>query len=187
MIFLTQLWIPILASAVLVFIASTLIHMLFKWHNSDYRKLDNEDAVRATVRAGNVTPGQYVFPHCVEMKDRQSSDFMKKFVEGPVGSVTIMKNGPPKMGVTLALWFALILAVAVVAAYVAANSLPAGASFGQVARLVGAIVFLAYAVGSVTNGVWMGRQWSAVAKDVLDAAIYAAITASVFGWLWAAR
>ena len=47
MAMLASLWLPILLSAVAVFVASSLIHMLFKWHNRDYRKLPNEDAVRA--------------------------------------------------------------------------------------------------------------------------------------------
>ena len=37
-----HLWLPILATAVMIFIASSLIHMVFKWHNADYRKLANE-------------------------------------------------------------------------------------------------------------------------------------------------
>ena len=48
---IAHLWMPILVTAVLIFVASSLIHMVFKWHNSDYRKFDNEDDVRAAVRA----------------------------------------------------------------------------------------------------------------------------------------
>ena len=44
MTFLAQLWMPIVLSAVLVFAASSLIHMVLKWHNADYRPLANEDA-----------------------------------------------------------------------------------------------------------------------------------------------
>ena len=69
MTFLAQLWLPIVASAVLVFIASSLVHMVIKWHNADYRKLANEDEVRAAVRAGGPAPGQYVIPYCADMKD----------------------------------------------------------------------------------------------------------------------
>ena len=65
---LSQLWLPILAAAVFVYIASSLIHMVFRWHNSDYRKLGNEDEVQAALRKGSPTPGQYVFPHCTDMK-----------------------------------------------------------------------------------------------------------------------
>ena len=52
---LLSLWLPILLSAVVVFVISSLIHMVFKWHASDYNALANEDAVRDAIRAGNPT------------------------------------------------------------------------------------------------------------------------------------
>jgi hypothetical protein len=54
---LLALWLPILLSAVVVFIISSLIHMVIKWHAGDYNALANEDAVRAAIRAGNPAPG----------------------------------------------------------------------------------------------------------------------------------
>jgi len=42
-------WLPILVSAVVVFIASAAIWMVFKWHDKDFRKADNEDAVRSAM------------------------------------------------------------------------------------------------------------------------------------------
>lgn len=93
-----QLWLPILVTAVLVFIASSLIHMVFKWHNSEFRKLSNEDDVRAAIRAGSPAPGQYMLPYCPETKDMQSEASQQKFLEGPVGLLTLRKNGPPAMG-----------------------------------------------------------------------------------------
>src|SRR5258705_1385777 len=98
MISLAQLWIPILASAVGVFVASSLIHMVIKWHNADYRKLANEDDVRAVVRAGNPSPGQYVIPHCLDMKEMQAPEMQKKFQEGPIAFVTVRPSGMPSMG-----------------------------------------------------------------------------------------
>jgi hypothetical protein len=184
MAFLAQLWMPIILSAVAVFVASSLIHMVLKWHNSDYRKLPNEDSVRAAIRAGNPAPGQYIVPHCLGMKEMQTPEFQQKFVEGPVGFITLRPNGAPRMGGTLALWFLFTLAIGVIAAYVAAKTLPPGATFGQVCRVVGTLSFLAYAGGSVTNGIWMGKPWSSVAKDVVDGLIYGALTGAVFGSLW---
>ena len=35
---LSALWLPILLSAVLVFVASSLIHMASPWHKSDFRR-----------------------------------------------------------------------------------------------------------------------------------------------------
>jgi hypothetical protein len=47
MVSLVDLWLPILISAVLVFVASSVIHMLFGWHRSDFKQLASEDAVMA--------------------------------------------------------------------------------------------------------------------------------------------
>ena len=46
MLTLASLWLPIVLAAVAVFVVSSLIHMVFRWHASDYRKLSNEDEVR---------------------------------------------------------------------------------------------------------------------------------------------
>src|SRR5450631_2533886 len=184
MSYIAELWIPIVLSAVLIFVASSLIHMVFKWHNSEYWKLSNEDEVRAVVRAGSPAPGQYVIPHCADMKAMGSPEMQQKFAEGPCAFLTVRASGTPKMGSALGMWFAYVLAVCLIAAYVGNKSLGEGASFFQVGRLVGALSFLSYAGGSVQYGIWMGKPWSSVAKDVLDAIIYAVIAGATFGWLW---
>lgn len=184
MSFLAQLWIPILVSAVLVFFASSLIHMVLKWHNSDYNKFPNEDAVRAAIRAGNPAPKQYVIPYCADMKAMGTPEMMQKFTEGPIAFVTLRPSGPPKMGPALMQWFGLSVLVSVICAYVAAKTLSDTSSFFQVCRVTSALAFLAYGAGGVQQGIWMGRSWSSVSKDLLDAVIYAAIVGATFGWLW---
>src|SRR4051812_4323129 len=109
---LLALWLPILLSAVVVFVISSLIHMVLKWHASDYGSLSNEDAVRDAIRAGKPAPGRYVMPHCKEMKDMASDTMKKKYQEGPVGHVTILPNGMPHMGKYLGQWFLWSLAIA---------------------------------------------------------------------------
>ena len=85
-----SLWLPILVASVVIFIASSLIHMVFKWHNSDYLKLPNEDAVSAAIRAGSLAPGQYALPHCVDMKEMGGEVMQKKFADGPVALITLL-------------------------------------------------------------------------------------------------
>lgn len=184
MTFLTQLWIPIVLSAVLVFAASSIIHMVFKYHNTEFRKLPDEDAVRAAIRASNPQPGQYMLPYCPGMEAMKTPEARQKFEEGPVGMLQLRPSGVPKMGGTLGMWFLLNLGVAILAGYLAAKTLPATASAGQVWRVTGLLTFMAYAIGSLQAGIWMARPGSAVAKEVFDSVIYAAITAAVFGWLW---
>jgi hypothetical protein len=90
---IAQLWLPILLSAVAVFIVSSLIHMVFKWHAADYRPLANEDDVRAAIRAGNPTPGHFVLPHCGSMQEMGSDAMRRKYAEGPVGYLTLRPRG----------------------------------------------------------------------------------------------
>ncbi len=181
---IANLWMPILLTAVLIFVASSLIHMVFKWHNSDYRKFDNEDEVRNAVRA-STPPGQYFIPHCVDMKDMAGEEMQKKFREGPIAHVTVRPAGPPTMGKQLTLWFVYSVVIAAFAGCLAFGAYPMGKSSGHAAgHLVGLISFLAYVGGSVQMGIWMGKPWGSVAKDVLDGLIYGTISALVFWWLW---
>lgn len=179
-----QLWAPILATAVLIFIASSLIHMVFKWHNSDYHKLSNEEDVRAVIRAGNPSPAQYATPHCGDMKELQSEEMQKKFIEGPIALITIRKSGPPTMGLCLGLWFAYSIAIASIAACLALQAYPGKANAHAAGHLVGMVSFLAYVGGSVQMGIWMGKPWGSVAKDALDGLIYGFISAMTFMLLW---
>jgi len=182
--FLAHLWIPIVVSAVLVFIASSVIHMVVKWHRSDFRALPNEDAVRSAIRAGNAVPGEYMIPYCSDMKDMKSPDMQRKFTEGPIAGIVLRAPGPPSMGQPLVLWFIFNLVVAAIAAYVAAKGLPATAAAGPVCAVAGTVAFVAYAGGSVQMGIWWGKPWPNVARDVIDGLIYGVITGAVFAWLW---
>ena len=181
---LPQLWLPILVTAVLVFIASSLIHMVFKWHNSDFKKLSNEDAVGAAIRAGSPVPGLYGLPHCADMKNMQSDQMQQKFRDGPVGLLTLRKNGPPSMGASLTQWFLYTLLIAAIAGAIALRIFGVQGSSHGAGHLVGLISFLTYAGGSVQAGIWMGKPWISVAKDLFDALIYATISAFTFMWLW---
>jgi len=181
---LAALWLPIVVAAVAVFVASSLIHMVFKWHNAEYRPLSNEEAVLAALRAGSPSPGQYVLPHCNDMKRMQEAAMQAKYRAGPVGFLTIIKSGPPAMGKSLSLWFVLNVLVAAAAAGVTRQSLGVDADAHIAAHLIGIISFLTYAGGSVQHGIWMGKPWSAVAKDLLDALIYGTVSALAFWWLW---
>jgi hypothetical protein len=181
---LDQLWIPILLSAVLVFAASSLIHMVFKWHNSEYHGFANEDEVRAAIRKSNPAPGQYMIPYCMDPKDMGKPEMIAKFKEGPDGFISLVKPGAPSMGKPLVLWFILTLVIAIVTGYLAAHTVPVGAGFLAVARVVSLVTFVAYAGGSVSNAIWMGKTPSAALKECLDAFIYGLVTACAFGWLW---
>jgi len=181
---LLQAWLPILASAIGVFVASSLIHMVFKWHDSDYRALANEADVAAAIRAGSPAPGQYVIPHCPGMKDVASEATQAKFREGPVGFITLRPNGPPGMGRALGLWFAFTLLVAAISGAIPLQIYGLAGDHHSVAHLAALVTLLTYAGGSIQQGIWMGKPWRSVAKDLLDAFIFAVVTAFAFASLW---
>jgi hypothetical protein len=184
MLSLAQLWLPIVASAIGVFVASSVIHMVLKYHNSDYRKAPNEDEVRGTLKALSGSPGMYFVPHMADMSEMKKPETMQKFIDGPIAMITIRPAGKPAMGAPLAQWFVLTVVVSIVAAYLASKMVPANASFLAICRPVATVTFMSYAIGSIASGIWYGRTWPAVIKELVDAAIYAVVAACIFAWLW---
>lgn len=181
---LLALWLPILVSAVAVFVASSIIHMAIKWHMPEYKGFANEDAVRAAVRASNPVPGQYAIPYCADHKLMRTPEFQKKFADGPVGFLTLRPNGFPSMGPTLGAWFVMNLVVSALAACAAAAALGPGASTPAVCTITGLATLLAYGGGPTQLFIWMGKPARAFATELLDAIIYAALVAAVFAMMW---
>jgi hypothetical protein len=183
MVSLAALWLPIVLSAVLVFVASSVIHMFLGYHNRDYTKLANEDAVRAVIRSANPKPGQYIIPHGGP-GDMHSAEMQQKFVEGPVAVLNIKPSGKVGMGANLIQWFVFALAISFMTAYVASRTLAPGTDYLHVFRIVATVGFLAYAGGQLPAAIWMGKPWSIATKEVFDGLIYGFLTAGAFGWLW---
>ena len=52
--FLADLWLPIVLSAVLVFVVSSILHMVIPIHKGDYKKLPGEDQVLESMRGAGV-------------------------------------------------------------------------------------------------------------------------------------
>jgi hypothetical protein len=184
MVALLDLWLPIVLSAVFVFIASSVIHMATPLHKSDFKKLPNEDAVLDALRPHGVPLGTFVFPHAGSMKAMGSPEFAAKQAHGPVGFVTILPNGPVNMGKHLAQWFALSLVISVVSAYVAGIALPPGADSMAVMRITATVAFTGYGLSSATDSIWKGVSWAITARFLFDGLVYAVATGVVFLWLW---
>src|SRR5260370_8770977 len=93
MVAYSQLILPILLSGVLVFVVSSIMHTVLTYHHSDFKKLGNEDEVRAAVRKGNATAGMYMIPYCSGHKEMKSPENMKKLDEGPPGMLVLRPTG----------------------------------------------------------------------------------------------
>jgi hypothetical protein len=167
-----------------VFIASSIIHMVLKYHNSDYRGFSNEDEVRAAIRKGAAGPGQYAVPYCASMDEMKKPEVKAKYTEGPVGLVLLRQPGEMSMGPYLTQWFVVNVVIAIFCAYVASRTLAAGTDYLQVFRITGTVAFVGYAAGGWISGIWMGVPRGSVIKSTVDSLIYALVTGGVFGWRW---
>lgn len=178
-----SLWLPILLSAVYVFIASTLVHMVFKYHRTDYGKVPGEDDVMDELSKHKIPPGDYYLPHITDMKDREKPEIKAKLEKGPVAFMTVTASDY-NMGAALGQWFLYCLLVGLFTAYVTGRALEPGAGFMEVFRFAGAVSFGGYFLALIQNSIWYKRAWSTTLKYLLDGFIYSLGTAAVFAWLW---
>jgi len=184
MVGLFALWLPILLSAVIVFIVSSIIHMASPWHKSDYPKMEKQDEVMDALRPFNIPPGDYMVPRPESMKDMRSPAFMEKLNKGPKIVMTVLPAGMPGMTKNLVGWFLYSVVVNIFAAYVTSRAVATGAEYLQVFRFVGTVAFVGYALALWQMSIWYNRAWSSTIKSTVDGLIYALLTAGTFGWLW---
>ncbi|QQR72923.1 MAG: hypothetical protein IPJ17_15715 [Holophagales bacterium] len=183
MVSLASLWLPILLSAIGVFVVSSILHMVLPLHRGDYHKLPNEAETLEVLGRNTLAPGIYQLPFCT-MEGMKSPDTVAKFEKGPVGTLTIVPSGRPAMGKYLGTWLVYCLVVGFFTAYLAAHTVAAGAHYLAVFRVVGACAFMAYGLGQVVDSIWRGQPWGVTFKHVADGLIYSLVTAGFFGWLW---
>jgi hypothetical protein len=186
MVPVSSLWLPIVLSAVAVFIASSILHMLLKYHQTDFDQLPSEDAVLDALRPHNIPPGDYVMPWGGGMEAMKDPAWLAKYERGPVGFVTIMRSGKPTMTKELVLWFIYSLVVSLFAAYVAGRARGPGAEYMDIFRFTSTVAFAGYVLALWQSTIWYKRKVSTNIKNTIDGFIYALVTAGVFGWLWPA-
>lgn len=184
MVGLHQLWLPILLSAVFVFITSSVIHMFSPWHKSDYGAVPNQDRAQEVMRSLSIPPGDYMLPRPSSMEEMRSPAFMEKMKAGPRVIMTIMPQGSFGMGRQLTQWFVYLLVVGLFSGYIAGRALPPGTVYLQVFRFIGAAAFIGYALALWQLSIWYHRSWGTTFKSTVDGLIYACLTAGTFGWLW---
>ena len=186
MVDLLDLWLPILLSAVFVFIVSSVIHMALPIHKGDYKKLPGEADILAAMRGQNVPPGSYMFPCASSMKEMSTPEMVEKQNQGPVGHMTVIPNGPYAMGKALGQWFLFCILISLFVGYIGTFSLDRGVDYMEVFRLTGTVAILGHAFSHVLNSIWKGSSWGITAKFVMDGVVYGLFTAGTFAWLWPA-
>ena len=182
--FLTELWLPILLSAVVVFVASNIMNVELPHHRTDYTPLPDEDAIRAAIQAQNLDPAQYALPFAQSKEDWNSAEVKEKFETGPVGFLTIGASGT-SMSRQLVGHGIYVLGISLMVAYVASAALGAGdQEYLKVFQVTGAVATLAYGGAMFTNSIWFHVPWGNTVRHVLDGLLYGLLTAGFFGWLW---
>ena len=184
MVSLSALWLPILLSAVVVFVVSSIIHMALPWHKNDYLKIPNEDAVRAALRPLNIPPGSYMVPRSLSQKEMGSPEFVEKMKTGPVLMLQVMPNEMMGMAKNLIGWFVYLLVISFFAAYITSRAVGVGANYLLVFRFIGTTAFMGYSLALWQMAIWYRRSVAVTMKSTIDGLVYACFAAGVFGWLW---
>jgi hypothetical protein len=178
---LSALWLPILLSAVFVFIVTNTVCMTLPfWHRKDYKKLPDEKSVLAALSA---TPsGQYLAPLLDWSKSTpEERDAMHK---GPMALLMLRNPNAFSFGTALTSYFLYTVLISFLVAYITAVMLPSGTHYLRVFRVAGTAATLAYAFRGIPDSIWYGKPWPATLKDIVDGVIFGLLTAGTFGWLW---
>jgi len=184
MVSIASLWLPIVISAVIVFVASSILHMVLPFNRRDFRRLAREDEVMNALRPFDIAPGDYLVPSAGPQSMRDPA-FLDRMKRGPVFVATFMDPVQrTSLGRNLAMWFVYSLIVGVFAAYIAGEALPPGTPYPRVFQFAGCTAFIAYAVALWQNSIWYSKSWGTTLRSTIDGLIYGLLTAGVFGWLW---
>lgn len=181
---ISTLLLPILLSAVFVFLVSWVIHVFLPWHKGDYATLPNEDKVRDALRPFGIPPGDYMVPRPSSPEEMRSPAYLDKLKQGPVMVVTVLPNAQFSMAKNLVGWFVYSLVVGLFAAYVTGRALPPASPYLAVFRFAGVTAFLGYSLALWQMSIWYQRSWATTIKSTIDGLVYGLLTAGTFGWLW---
>jgi phosphate/sulfate permease len=181
MVPMTSLWLSIILAPILVFVAAALLWAVLNFHKHDWKKLPDEDAVMEALRASATPHGSYFFPSHLGV-DERSPEYKERAKVGPTGIVTTFD--PYNMGPRMAISFLYYLVVTFFVAYLASRTLGPGEEYLHVFRVVATAAFMAYGFGHAQNSIWFGKPWTATARDLVDAFIYALLTAGAFAGFW---
>lgn len=182
--FLVELWLPILVSAVAVFILSAIAWTAMPHHKSEFGPLPEEERVMDALRAGGAGPGRYVVPWLGGDEMMKNPETRARFERGPKAHITIGPAGPMPMGPQMFQSFLSQVVISIFVAYLAWHALAPDASYLQVFRITGTAAFMACGLGQISESIWFWRPWRSLWFHLADALAYALVTGGIFGWLW---
>ncbi|MCH8057392.1 MAG: hypothetical protein IIB78_05950 [Proteobacteria bacterium] len=183
MVDLLQLWLPILLSAVVVFIASALAWTVLPHHRADFKPVPDQKKFDQALASLGIKPGLYMFPYSADPKAMKEPAFVERWKAGPTGTFNLWANCP-SMGRNMALSFLFYLVTSIFVAYVCTLGLREGDSYLRVFQLAGTTAIMAYCFGSIPKDIWFNTPRRAVVTCIIDGIVFGLLTAGVFGWLW---
>ena len=181
MLAITSLWLPIVLSAVLVWVASAIVWTAFPHRRKEFSRLPDEDAARSALR---VPPGEYAVPHAADAAATKDPEYIRRMEEGPVAYVRVVPSGRASMARPMVLSFLYYLVIGVVVAYLTSRTLDPGTHYLAVFRVAGAVAWTAHFFAAVPDSIWFGKPWTSAAKLFVESLVYGLLTGGVFGSLW---
>jgi len=179
-----SLLLPVLVSAVAVFLVSSVLHMALPWHHKDWKGLPAEGDVQEALRKAGVQPGDYMLPFPGGPGGMKDPTFRERLKAGPNGTFTLRAGGMPQMGAYLVKWFLHLLVVSALCAFNAIHAVGPGGETHRVFHFIALPAFLAYGIALWQDQIWYGKSTATTIRNTIDALLYALVTAVVFMWLW---
>jgi hypothetical protein len=183
--FLTHLWMPIVLSAVAVWIVSAIGWMAIGHHNKDMAKMPNEKGFVDALKSLGIGPGVYGFPDWAECKKAKTPEEKAKVMQGPMGILRVWR--PIGMGGNMVVTFVIHLVIGVFIAYLGWEALahgPAGPNFQKVFQVLGTAGILAYCFGGMCGNIWYQESRRAMVLNFIDGVIYGLVTGAIFAYFW---
>jgi hypothetical protein len=177
-----ELWLPILVSAIAVWVLSAIVWIVLPHHRSDYAPLPDEDEARAALKG--VPPGLYSIPYDPDQSLQKTPEGRQKFEDGPVAILTFWPKGLPAMGKTLVVWFGFCVFIGVMTAYVLTRTMSPGGDFYDVWQVAATVAWLGFGTGAIPRAIWFGEPWPVTVKHLADALLYALVSGAIFAGLW---
>lgn len=180
---LLPLWLPIVLSAVVVWIASLIASTALPHHKKDFVALPDEDGFAGDMRRRGIPPGNYLFPDFRGREAMKSAKVAKALNEGPVGHLIVWKT-PLTMGDKMLGTLLVHLVVCTLIAYLTRVAIPGPAPFLKVFQVATTAGILAHCFSFIPAALWWGSYKRTIVANVVDGVVFGVMIGAIFGWRW---